>query len=166
MSYIYLWSYARVRQNVIQTRCDLAMKFCSRSTVFIGHSIWPRTSWYFSKELCKHMLWCSGLLVKTVDYNVSISAYLQWLRCRKINSNGYCNEGVKQNKNPNSVFWGGTWSRTFICLSWLIHSATRSYAKKVCRSSVMRPPFWILHWTALRGDEPSASSNGKHNRRA
>ena len=65
---------------------------------------WPRTSWYVSKKLYKHMLWlwlwqwasCKYHILQRF-YNYK-RTYLQWLRYRKTNSN----EGVKQNKSLSS----------------------------------------------------------------
>ena len=38
----------------------------------------------------------SGLLVKTIYYNVSTNAYLQGLRYRKINGNGYSHDLTRE----------------------------------------------------------------------
>ena len=68
-----LYSKTRVRQNVIQTRCDPAMKSCSRSTVYVTVSgqglvdMFPRNC----TNTCYDYGSGSGLLVKTIYYNVS-----------------------------------------------------------------------------------------------
>ena len=72
-----LYSKTRVRQNVIQTRCDPAMKSCSRSTVYVTVSgqgladMFPRNC----TNRCHDYGSGSGLLVNTICYNVSSNAY-------------------------------------------------------------------------------------------
>ena len=70
-------SKTRVRQNIIQTRCDPAMKSCSRSTVYVTVSgqglvdMFPRNC----TNTCHAYGSGSGLLVNTIYYNVSSNAY-------------------------------------------------------------------------------------------
>ena len=94
-----LYLKTRVRQNVIQTRCDPAMKSCSRSTVYVTVSgqelvdMFPRNCtntwlWLWQWASCKY-----DIIQRFYKH-----IYLQWLRYRKTNSN----VGVKQSKNLSS----------------------------------------------------------------